>query len=89
MTKEKALFKVKCLLTCYLPVEDYHTVVEIIEALKPKTGYWIKEETPYGWDGHSYQCSVCGRSIHLDTFFEDLTDYPYCHCGVKMVESEE
>ena len=47
-------------------------------------GYWIKEESPYGWDGHSYQCSECGRSIHLNTECEDLTDYPYCHCGVKM-----
>ena len=51
---------------------------------KPKTGKWIKEESIYGWDGKSYQCSVCGRSIHLDTKAEDLRDYPYCHCGAKM-----
>lgn len=86
MTKEEALFKVEGLLTYYLPVEDYDTVVEIKKALKPKTGHWIKKETPYGWDGHSYQCSICGRSIHLDTVVEDLTDYPYCHCGAKMEE---
>lgn len=62
-----------------------------IEALKkePKTGHWIKEESPYGWDGHSYQCSECGRSIHLDTEMEDLEDYPYCHCGAKMQEVQE
>jgi DNA-directed RNA polymerase subunit RPC12/RpoP len=48
-------------------------------------GCWMKEETIYGWDGHSYQCSVCGRSIHLDTEMEDLTDYPYCHCGSHNV----
>ena len=51
---------------------------------KQKTGKWVKEETIYGWDGKSYQCSVCGRSIHLDTKAEDLKDYSYCHCGADM-----
>lgn len=51
-----------------------------------KTGHWIKEKTVYGWDGHSYQCSECGRSIHLDPEVENLDDYPYCHCGAKMSE---
>ena len=51
-------------------------------------GHWIREESICGWDGHSYQCSVCGRSIHLDTEVEDLEDYPFCHCGTKMIESE-
>ena len=53
-----------------------------------KKAHWIKEESIYGWDKHSYQCSECGRSIHLDTVVEDLYDYPYCHCGAKMEESE-
>lgn len=56
---------------------------------KPKKGYWIKEESLCGWDGHSYQCSECGRSIHLDTEMEDLEDYPYCHCGAKMQEVQD
>lgn len=56
---------------------------------KPKTGHWIKEESICGWDGHSYQCSECGRSIHLDIEVEDLDDYPYCHCGAKMQEVKE
>lgn len=56
---------------------------------KSKTGHWIKEKSIFGWDGHSYQCSECGRSIHLDTEMEDLEDYPYCHCGAKMQEVEE
>lgn len=54
-----------------------------------KTGHWIKEESICGWDGRSYQCSECGRSIHLDTEVEDLEDYPYCHCGAKMQEVKE
>lgn len=56
---------------------------------KPKMGHWIKEKSSYGWDGKSYQCSECGRSIHLDLEVEDLSDYPYCHCGAKMTGSEE
>lgn len=52
-------------------------------------GHWIKEESICGWDGHSYQCSECGRSIHLDTEMEDLEDYPYCHCGAKMDKEGE
>jgi hypothetical protein len=56
---------------------------------QPKIGRWIKEKSIYGWDGHSYQCSECGRSIHLDTIMEDLEDYPYCHCGAYMREIKE
>ena len=55
----------------------------------PREGHWIKEESIYGWDGHSYQCSECGRSIHLDTELEDLSDYPYCHCGCVMEDEDE
>ena len=53
-----------------------------VTLIRPK-GHWIKEKSIHGWDGHSYQCSVCGRSIHLDTAVESLVDYPYCHCGSK------
>ena len=57
--------------------------------LHQNTGRWIKEISLHGWDGNSYQCSVCGRSIHLDTEIETLDDYPYCHCGSKMKEVQE
>lgn len=73
------------------PLPEYYAIENAIKALEqePKTGHWIKEESICGWDGHSYQCSECGRSIHLDTEVEDLEDYPYCHCGAKMQEVEE
>lgn len=61
-----------------------------IEALK---------ERPYGeWrvhshcsDGFSYKCSLCGRVVNSDYWFEQkeiLSVYPYCHCGAKMVAVE-
>ena len=91
MTREEALSKVKGYLTDYLSFDDYEEVEEIIKALEqePRKGKWIKEKSIYGWDGRSYQCSVCGRSIHLDIAVEDLADYPYCHCGADMREVEE
>lgn len=61
----------------------------LVEIEERKVGKWIKEEGVLGWDGYSYQCSVCGRSIHLDTEVEDLDDYPYCHCGAQMEISED
>lgn len=67
---------------------DIDKLVNELPSVIPK-GHWIKEESPYGWDGYSYQCSECGRSIHLDTIMEDLEDYPYCHCGAYMREVED
>lgn len=57
-----------------------------VKQQETRKGHWIKEESICGWDGYSYQCSECGRSIHLDTIMEDLEDYPYCHCGAYMRE---
>lgn len=72
-------------------VENYKELLrecyKILTPINPnKTGHWIKEKSMNGWDGMSYQCSECGRSIHLDSEIEDLTDYPYCHCGAQMIE---
>lgn len=66
---------------------DKPTVEQIIATSDPvNIGHWIKEKSMNGWDGMSYQCSECGRSIHLDSKVEDLTDYPYCHCGAQMIK---
>ena len=67
-------------------VDDVMRLTHILPPVTPqqKTGLWIDEKTLHGWDGKSYQCSECGRSIHLDLGAEDLNDYPYCHCGAKM-----
>jgi hypothetical protein len=68
---------------------DKLTLEQIIATGEPiKIGHWIKEKSIHGWDGKSYQCSECGRSIHLDSDVEDLTDYPYCHCSAEMIKSD-
>ena len=51
---------------------------------KPKAGKWISDLQSYGYGKGDYHCSICGRGIHLCRPQEQLTDYPYCHCGAKM-----
>ena len=69
--------------------EAFDMAIKALEIITKTKGHWIKEKSIHGWGGYSYQCSVCGRSIHLDTTVEDLTDYPYCRCGARTAESEE
>ena len=56
---------------------------------KQKTGNWVSDLKAYGYGKDDYHCSICGRDIHLCRPHEQLKDYPYCHCGAKMVESYE
>lgn len=53
-----------------------------------KTGHWIRITN--GAMKEKYICSECGRQIE-DDGIEGLLPikYPYCHCGAKMVESQE
>lgn len=82
---------------CSERAKEHRQVAEWLKDLKQlretepqsKIGRWIEEKSLHGWDGKSYQCSECGRSIHLDSEVEDLDDYPYCHCGAKMQEAEQ
>ena len=60
---------------------------------QPKTGHWIEH---YDEDGcgelySHWVCSECGRSVgfNLANIEDVLRDYPYCHCGAKMVEPQE
>ena len=54
---------------------------------EPKTGHWIKNK---GFDDRDmfYTCSECGRTINV-ICGDTLANYPYCHCGTKMVEPQE
>lgn len=83
MTREEAIKELSYIADEMPSMEcaDWKEAISMaIKALKkePRKGHWIKEESPFGWDEHSYQCSERGRSIHLDT---EMEDYPYCHCG--------
>jgi len=58
--------------------------------IQPETGRWITQmifqtklhDEPL----REYECSECGRRIRCTK--SQLVNYPYCHCGAKMAESE-
>ena len=53
-----------------------------VDPARPK-GKWIKDKE------NTYHCSVCGRILHKDRVEDICVDYPYCHCGAKMVNLQE
>lgn len=56
-------------------------------ASKRKTGQWIMKDK--GLAVTSYKCSECGRIVRDDTGYDVSKDYPFCHCGAKMVDPQE
>ncbi len=57
---------------------------------EPKIGHWIYDDEYSDWFDVTYNCSCCKRAIIVpyDARNEVYKDYPYCHCGAKMIESE-
>lgn len=53
----------------------------------PKTGHWIKMPLIEAGQTYSHKCSLCGRRILVTD--AGLSEFPYCHCGAKMVEPQE
>ena len=73
-----------------------------IEALKslppvtpqePKTGHWILNayQGVLAAGYKMYHCSECGCEIcsKYNGKISLLKEYPYCHCGAKMVDTQE
>ncbi len=60
---------------------------------KQKTGHWLLNDhqgvLPVGY--RLYHCSECGREISSKYHgkISLLNEYPYCHCGAKMVYPKE
>ncbi len=69
----------------WLNVAQQIAIDMAIDALsqEPKTGHW--KEIGY----HIYECSECGRVESINDFENVYIEYPYCHCGARMVESQE
>lgn len=53
--------------------------------IKPKTGHWIIKRTFKYLN--EYECSMCYRGIRCTE--SQLINYPYCHCGAKMIEPQK
>ena len=58
---------------------------------KPKTGHWIYDDEHSSWSNETYKCSCCKRAIIVPYEAREAVykDYPYCHCGAKMIEPQE
>lgn len=60
---------------------------------QPKTGHWILNDHQgvQAVGCLAYHCSECGREIcsKYHGKISLLKEYPYCHCGARMEESEE
>ena len=58
-----------------------------------RVGRWINKyaEDACGERYSYWACSECGRDVgfNLANIEDVLSDYPYCHCGAKMVEPQE
>lgn len=58
---------------------------------EPKTGHWMLKRTfptnLYDENLNEYKCSECYREIRCTE--SQLVNYPYCHCGAKMIEPQE
>lgn len=96
MTREEAIKNIKehCYFANLIPQakEALDMAIEALER-EPKTGHWIRNEKQgvqaVGY--LTYHCSECGREIcsKYHGKISLLKEYPYCHCGAKMVEPPE
>lgn len=66
--------------------------IKKLPLVKPeqKRGHWIYQTSDdyLGELNRYYECSECGRTVR-DTVGDIYTEYPYCHCGAKMVKDGE
>jgi len=61
------------------------------ESQEPKTGHWIYNEEYSSWYDTTYECPHCKRAIIVpyEIRNEVYKEYPYCHCGARMIEPQE
>lgn len=76
------------------PVEPLKWQIEFWKKLSEKArpkAEWVELKTdPPEFLGHRFFiCSKCGREIDVITPDESLDDYPYCHCGARMIKEPE
>lgn len=72
-----------------LEPEDAISALENLPSAQPerKTGRWIELTNT----NHTYVCSVCGRMLVNITDGKNTVtkNYPFCHCGARMVQEGE
>lgn len=59
----------------------------IADVEEVRHGKWIYEGH-HEMMGHAFQCSVCGRWMFTNFPKHVVEEYPYCHCGAKMEDTQ-
>lgn len=70
--------------------EEHKLILELLEQ-EPRKGKWIYDDEYSDWILVKYNCSCCKREIIVprEEKNEVYKNYPYCHCGAKMIEPQE
>ena len=101
ISRQAVLAQINCWISSgeyrYTNATDY--LRKRIKSLSPalpqsKIGHWMHDRGAYSeWGDEIYECSCCERTISIpypyDTRNDIYKDYPYCHCGAKMVKPQE
>lgn len=92
--KQKAIdaLKISAPIMAMTP-EEFNTYIQTLNKVMDwleqgsKTGHWVKMPLIEAGQTYSHECSLCGRRILITDV--GLSEFPYCHCGAKMAESED
>lgn len=87
--KEMQKYHDDCAKTSVYTRLGFETAMNVVRELPPVTperpkGEWKSELKLYGEGKDKYECSICHRTIKVDSPHERLCDYPFCHCGAEM-----
>lgn len=78
---KKALEILRSLQTDIYKSEDYKAPEGQVK------GTWVPDSSNPEFD--VYKCSKCGRSIVLMYPYDELKDFPFCHCGSYNLEEKD
>ncbi len=63
-------------------------VTPAADVLSVRHGHWVRKTGAFDKRDNFYHCSECHRTINI-ICGDKLSNYPYCHCGVKMDRGKE
>ncbi len=60
----------------------------VADVVPVRHGHWVRRTGAFDKRDNFYYCSECHRTINI-ICGDKLSNYPYCHCGVKMDGGKE
>ncbi len=68
-------------------IEDCIDNAPTADVEEVRHGKWIYEGH-HEIMGHAFQCSACERWMFTNSLNHVVEEYPYCHCGAKMEDTQ-